>query len=77
MAQLYFHYSSTRGVWVDPHGDEIADLTEARERAQQEVCALIGSASTEDWRDWVLHVADELGEEVFTLPFASCVGPLH
>jgi len=33
--------------------------------------------STEDWRDWVLHVSDDIGEEIFCLPFASLLGKPH
>jgi hypothetical protein len=35
------------------------------------------TANAEDWRNWVLHATDELGEELFTVPFASVVGKLH
>jgi hypothetical protein len=31
----------------------------------------------EDWRNWVLHVTDEFGEEIFALPFASVLGKPH
>ena len=34
-------------------------------------------ASAEDWRGWVLYATDELGEEIFTVPFASVLGKLH
>ncbi len=28
-------------------------------------------------RAWVLHVSDDLGEEIFALPFSSIMGRLH
>ena len=39
--------------------------------------ALVMAPGTEDWRGWVLHVSDDLGEEIFEVPFASVVGRLH
>jgi hypothetical protein len=33
--------------------------------------------SAEDWRNWVLHVSDALGDEIFALPFASLLGKPH
>jgi hypothetical protein len=35
------------------------------------------TANAEDWRNWVLHATDELGNEIFAVPFASVVGKLH
>ena len=34
-------------------------------------------AGAEDWRGWVLHVADGDGEEIFTLLFAALLGKPH
>lgn len=39
--------------------------------------ALISAESEEDWRDWVLHVADDLDEEIFAVPFSSILGRMH
>jgi hypothetical protein len=33
--------------------------------------------SVEDWRSWILHVTDELGDELFYVPFVSVLGKLH
>ena len=33
MAQVYFHCSSSGGVWVDRSGQAVSDLAEARDRA--------------------------------------------
>ena len=42
-----------------------------------QVRALIMSASAEDWRGWVLHVADNEGNEVFDVPFVTMLGKPH
>jgi hypothetical protein len=33
--------------------------------------------SLEDWRDWVLHVSDDLGDELFVVPFVFVLGKPH
>lgn len=77
MVQVYFHCSNTRGVLIDGTGAAIRDMTDARDHAACVVRSLIMAANTEDWRDWVLHVSDDLGEEIFVMPFASLLGKLH
>ena len=77
MAQVFFHCSNTEGVWVDRRGAAVGNLTEAREQAALVVRSLLMAPSAEDWRDWVLHVSDELGEEIFAMPFASMLGKPH
>ena len=77
MAQVYFHCSSAQGVFLDPRGADIQDLTDAREHAAQVVGAMIATPCNEDWRHWVLHVSDEGGEELFAVPFASMLGRLQ
>ncbi len=77
MAQVFFHCTSTKGVWIDRSGTAIDDLTEAREHAALVVQSLIMAPTPEDWRGWVLHVSDEIGEEIFTVPFASLLGKPH
>ena len=77
MAQVYFHCSNTQEVLVDRRGAAIGDLTEACEHADAVVRSLIMAPSLEDWRDWVLHVSDDEGDEIFNVPFASVLGKLH
>lgn len=77
MAQVYFHCSNTHGVMIDRSGAAVGDMTDARDHAACMMRSLIMSANAEDWRDWVLHASDELGEEIFVMPFASLVGRLH
>ena len=74
MAQVYFHCTNTDGIWMDRCGAAVTDLAEARDHAALMVRALIMTPGAEDWRDWVLHVRDELGEEIFDLPFANLLG---
>lgn len=50
---------------------------EAHEQAALVVRSLLMAPTAEDWRGWVLHVSDDLGEEIFAVPFASILGKLH
>lgn len=86
MTRIYFHYSSSDQVLLDCSSAEVADMAEARDRANAAVRAMIaegghagqeGQAGQDDWRDWMLHVSDDLGEMLFSLPFKSLMGPLH
>jgi hypothetical protein len=77
MAQVYFHCSNTIGISVDRCGSAVADLAEARDHATLVVRALLMKPVLEDWRGWVLHVSDDDGEEIFSVPFASLVGKPH
>ena len=77
MAQVYFHCSNTRGVAIDRCGSPVADLAEAGEHAALVVRSLIMTPNLEDWRDWVLHVSDDAGDEIFNVPFTSVLGKLH
>jgi hypothetical protein len=77
MGQIYFHCSNTQGVVVDQCGMTVVDLVEAYEAATGLVRLRIAAPSLIDWRDWILHVSDEAGEEIFALPFASVIGKPH
>ncbi|MGZ5874862.1 MAG: DUF6894 family protein [Bradyrhizobium sp.] len=77
MAQVFFHCSNTQGVWVDRRGAAVLDLAEARDHAALIVRSLIETPGAEDWRDWVLHVSDGIGEEIFSVPFTSMLGKPH
>jgi hypothetical protein len=77
MTQVYFHCTSTDRVLLNYGDAEAAGLTEARERAAMMVRALIAAPGPEDWRDLMLHISDDLGEGLFSLPFKGLVGPLH
>jgi hypothetical protein len=77
MTQVYFHCSNTEGVWVDRCGAVLDDLTEAKDYADLVMRSLIMAPSTEDWRGWVLHVSDDLDDEIFSVPFSSLLGKPH
>ena len=74
MAQIYFHCSSAGGVVLDRRGRDIEDLMETREQAVGVVRKFISMPGPEDWRDWILHVNDGNGEEIFVMPFSSLIG---
>lgn len=77
MAQVYFHCSNAERVMIDRCGATIHDLIEAQDDAALVGRSLIMAPSAEDWRSWVLHVSDALGDEIFALPFASLLGKPH
>ncbi len=77
MAQVYFHCSNPHGVVVDRCGAAVENLAEVREHAACVVRSLIMEPCAEDWRGWILHVSDDLDEEILVVPFASLLGRLH
>ena len=74
MTQVYFHCSNTKTVFVDRRGAVVDDLAEARDYATRVVQSLTRERTLEDWRDWVLHVSDDSGDELFVVPFTSVLG---
>jgi hypothetical protein len=62
---------------IDRCGADVGDLAEARDHASRVVQSFIAAPSQEDWRNWVLHVSDDLGDEIFVVPFASVLGKPH
>ena len=77
MVQVYFHCSNTEGTLIDRYGTAVSNLNEARDRADQIMRSKILTPSSEDWRDWVIHVSDDDGEEIFDLPFTAMLGKPH
>lgn len=78
MTQVYFHCcSNTNEVLVDSCGAVVDDLAEARDHAARFVRSLTMARGPEDWRGWVLHVNDDLGDELFVVPFAFVLGKPH
>jgi hypothetical protein len=65
------------GVSIDRCAAAVDDLAEAREHAALVVRSLISAPGPEDWRGWVLHVSDDLGDEILTVPFTTVLGRLH
>ena len=77
MTQVYFHRSNTNDVFLDHHGAVVNDLAEAHDHATRLVQSFTNERSLEDWRDWVLHVSDDQGDELFVVPFAFVIGKPH
>ncbi|MDH2384947.1 hypothetical protein [Bradyrhizobium sp. CER78] len=77
MTQVYFHRSNTKKVFLDHHGAVVKDLAEARDHATRLVQSFTNERSLEDWRDWVLHVSDSQGDELFVIPFTFVLGKPH
>jgi hypothetical protein len=77
MTDVYFHCTDDGCVLGTTRGVAIDGLVEAFEHADRIVRSYVMTASAEDWRNWVLHATDELGGELFTVPFASVLGKLH
>lgn len=74
MTHVYFHCSSARGTLIDQYGAAVDNLVEARDHAARVVRSLIVAHSARDCRDWVLHVSDDVGVEIFVVPFAFVLG---
>ena len=74
MTQVYFHCSNTKKVFVDYRGAVVDDLAEARDHATRVVESFTSERSLDDWRDWVLHVSDDRGDELFIVPFTFVLG---
>jgi hypothetical protein len=74
MAQVYFHCSNTDGALIDRSGATVSGMVEAHDRAALFVRSLVTRPGAEDWRDWILHVSDEFGSEIFVMHFASLLG---
>jgi hypothetical protein len=77
MTQVFFHCSNTRKVFLDQSGAVVSDLAEARDHATRVVQSFTNERSSEDWRDWVLHVSDDQGDELFVVPFTFVLGKPH
>jgi hypothetical protein len=76
VTEVYFHCTDAENFIIDRRGAAM-NFTEAREHAERLVRSFLVSHNAEDWRAWALYVTDDLGEEVFILPFACVLGKLH
>jgi hypothetical protein len=74
MTQVYFHCSNAKKVVVDHHGAVVDDIAEARDHATRVVRSFTNERSLENWRDWVLHVSDDQGDDLFVVPFMFVLG---
>ena len=76
MTEVYFHCSDAEHFFVDRRGSAM-NLNEARAHAERLIRSLVMTPCAEDWRQWIMHVTDHQGEEIFALPFNSILGRLH
>lgn len=74
MTQVYFRCSNTKKVFLDSRGAVVGDLAEACDHATRVVRSVTNECSLEDWRDWVVHVSDDQGDELFVVPFTLVLG---
>ena len=77
MTEVFFNCASPGHLLMDRRGIAVDDFADAVAHADGFVRSLLMKPSTEDWRDWELHVTDESGAELFKLPFAAVIGKLH
>jgi Domain of unknown function (DUF6894) len=77
MREIYFHWSDANHDLIDSRGAAVSGFPEARAHADRLVRSLLRAPNMEDWRDWVLHVTDEYGDEILVVPFASALGKPH
>jgi Domain of unknown function (DUF6894) len=77
MAQVYFHCSNADELLIDRRGCVVMNLSEARDHAACVMQTLVRAETSDDWREWIIHVADDLGEEIFTVPFTSVLGMMQ
>ena len=77
MTQVFFHCSTPKKVFLDHHGAVVNDLAEARDHATRLVQSFTNERTLEDWRDWVMHVNDDQGDELFIVPFTFVLGKSH
>ncbi len=78
MTRFYFHCTGSDWVLVDDSGTELPDLVDAHARALGIARRVMSTAAGgDDCREWLVHVSDEEGWEMFVVPFAEVIGRLH
>jgi hypothetical protein len=78
MAHLYFHCTNSSEVLPDMRGRELDSLGDAQAEAV-EIARLVMACATglTDFRDWLIHVEDDEGDEVMVLPFTFVRARAH
>jgi hypothetical protein len=77
MAHAVFRCSNAQGHVFDGRVANVDDLIEAREYATRVARSLIATPNLRDWRSCCLSVSDDLGEQLFEIPFSSIIGKPH
>ena len=74
MTQVFFRCSNRKKVFLDRRGAVVDDFAGVRDLATRVVQSVTGERALEDWRDWVVHVSDDRGDELFVMPFTLVLG---
>lgn len=77
MIEVFFNCANSDHLLMDKRGLAVSDLSEAFDYADRLVRAMLMARNQEDWRGWELRVTDDLGCEIFVIPFASVLGKPH
>ncbi len=77
MQKVYFFCSNAELLLEHCGVVEVESLNEAREHAAMVASSLMATGGPEDWRDWSVHVSDDLGDELVRVPFSSVLGKVH
>ncbi len=77
MTQVCVCCSTVHGGLLDRRIADVDDLIEARDYAMRVARSLIAIPNSRDWRNCCLSVTDDLGDEIFVIPFSSILGKPH
>jgi hypothetical protein len=77
MTQVSVRCSTARGGLLDGRVAHVDNLIDAKDYATRVARSLIAIPNARDWRDCCLTVVDDLGDELFVIPFASIIGKAH
>jgi len=77
MPQISVRCSTASRSLLDGRVTNVDDLIDARDYATRVARSLVGIPNSRDWRNCCLRVVDDLGDELFAIPFASIIGKPH
>jgi hypothetical protein len=77
MTQVSVRCFTTRGGVLDGRVANVDDLIDAYDYATRVARSLIAIPSSRDFRECYLSVIDDLGDELFWIPFPSIIGKPH
>lgn len=77
MTNISIQCSTGRGSLLDRRVAVVDDIVDARDYAVRVARSLVAIPNSRDWRECWLKVVDDLGDELFVVPFASIIGKPH
>ncbi len=77
MTNVSVRCSTARGNILDTRVAVVDDLADARHYAMRVARSLVAIPNSRDWRECWLDVVDDLGDELFVIPFATIIGKPH